>query len=52
MQNSGIFGGVSKDNFAFGMSQNLPGKIDDVSLSVNKQIKLLEDKLVEGYDQL
>ena len=26
---------ASKDNFGFG-SQNLPGKIDDVSASVNK----------------
>ena len=32
---------ASKDNFGFG-SQQLPGKIDDVSSSVNKQIKNLE----------
>lgn len=30
----------------------LPGKIDDVSSSVNKQIKTLEDQLVTGYDLL
>mmetsp|Transcript_8522 Transcript_8522/g.14365 ORF Transcript_8522/g.14365 Transcript_8522/m.14365 type:complete len:149 (-) Transcript_8522:564-1010(-) len=27
-------------------------RIDDVSVSVNRQIKLLEDKLVNGYDLL
>lgn len=39
-----ISGSLNKDNFGFGSSQqiNLPGKIDDVSNSVNKQIKLLE----------
>lgn len=30
----------------------MPGKIDDVSSSVNKQIKGLEDNLVQGYDAL
>lgn len=30
----------------------MPGKIDDVSQSVNKQIKGLEDSLVKGYDTL
>ena len=29
-----------------------PGRIDDVSASVNKQIKDLEDQLVTGYDML
>lgn len=32
--------------------QLIPGKIDDVSASVNKQIKTLEDQLVTGYDLL
>jgi len=30
----------------------LPGRIDDVSHSVNKQIIVLEDSLVKGYDAL
>ena len=29
-----------------------PGRIDDVSASVNQQIKNLEDQLVTGYDML
>lgn len=33
-------------------SQFASGKIDDVSSSVNKQIKVLEDQLVTGYDML
>lgn len=33
-------------------AQYASGRIDDVSCSVNKQIKNLEDQLVTGYDML
>lgn len=41
--------GMSQSNVG---SQVFSGRIDDVSVSVNKQIKQLEDKLVTGYDML
>ena len=50
MSSSQIGGGphIAQSN----QSVEAPKKIDDVSSSVNKQIKTLEDQLVTGYDLL
>ena len=49
MSQSNIGAVMQNSNQSINMGNN---KIDDVSSSVNKQIKVLEDQLVTGYDLL
>jgi hypothetical protein len=49
MSQSNIGGTIQNSNQSINLGNN---KIDDVSSSVNKQIRVLEDQLVTGYDLL